>query len=212
MNSRVGGLVLAGGRSSRFGTEKAVARLGGWTLLAWSLDALGRDCLAVAVNAPRGAKAEVMAKSLGHAVLPDHPAYARGPLAGVAAGLAWARGKGFDRLVTLPCDTPFVGPAEIAALLAAIGEAAAAHAVTPDGPQPLCAVWRVDLEEPLSACLIGGNHPSVRSFMAEVGAVPVTFDDARVFRNANTRGALARMEEDVDAVSRARAWAGAEPA
>jgi molybdopterin-guanine dinucleotide biosynthesis protein A len=194
MSRRVGGLVLAGGRSRRFGAEKAMARLAGRPLLAWSLAALDEDCAAVAVSAICGSGTANMASSLGHDVLSDDPANASGPLAGLVAGLGWAKDHGFDPLVTLPCDTPLVGPPEVAALIAALGEARAAYATTPAGPQPLCAVWRVDLAQALAARLAGGDHPSVRDFLAEIGAVPVGFDDPLVFQNANTPDALARLE------------------
>jgi len=197
MSGRVGGLVLAGGRSRRFGAEKAAAKLGGRPLLAWSLAALAGACTSVAVSARRGGEIAAIAQSLGHAVVFDDASHARGPLAGVAAGLKWAEAHGFDRLVTLPCDTPLVGAREIAILLAALGEAGGAYAVTPDGPQPLCAVWRVDLEVPLARRLAGGHHPPVRTFLAEVGALPVMFDDPLIFQNANTAQALARLERGV---------------
>jgi molybdopterin-guanine dinucleotide biosynthesis protein A len=197
MNGRVGGLVLAGGHSRRFGAEKAAAKLGGRPLLAWSLAALASDCASVAVSARRGGEIAAMAKSLGHAVVFDDPAHARGPLAGVAAGLKWAEAQGFDRLVTLPCDTPLVGQSEIAALLAALGEAGVAYAMTADGPQPLCAVWHVDLEEALAARLADGDHPPVQGFLAEIAALPVMFDDPLTFQNANTPQALARLERGV---------------
>jgi molybdopterin-guanine dinucleotide biosynthesis protein A len=196
MSGRVGGLVLAGGRSRRFGADKALARLGGRPLLAWSLAALADDCEAVAVSAGPGGAAD-MARTLGHAVLDDHPAHARGPLAGVAAGLAWARDRGFARLVTLPCDTPLVGRREVATLITAAGDAPAAYAVTSEGPQPLFATWRVDLAGALAARLAGGDHPAVRDFQAQIGALAVAFDDPLIFQNANTPQALARLERRV---------------
>lgn len=186
MSGRVGGLVLAGGRSSRFGSDKAMARLGGRPLLAWSLAALDCVCEAVAVSArPGGAVAE-LARSLGRDALADDPAHPRGPLAGLAAGLAWAKARGFERLVTLPCDTPLVGAREIAALISTMGRAGAAYAVTAEGPQPLCAVWRVDLGEALAARLADGDHPPVRAFLAEIGALTAPFDDPVTFYNTNS--------------------------
>jgi molybdopterin-guanine dinucleotide biosynthesis protein A len=197
MIGRVGGLVLAGGRSRRFGTEKAAAKLAGRPLLAWSLAALARACTSVAVSARQGGEIAAMAQSAGHGVVVDDPDHAPGPLAGVAAGLKWAKVHRFDRLVTLPCDTPLVSQIEIAVLLAALGEAGGAYAVTADGPQPLCAVWRVDLQEALAARLVGGDHPPVRDFLAQIGALPVVFDDPLIFQNANTPQALARLERGV---------------
>ncbi len=191
--ARLAGLVLAGGRSSRFGGEKAVARLTGKPLLAWSLAALAGCRGPVAVSAPPGSEAAALARSRGLAVLADDLAHAQGPLTGVAAGLAWAAAAGFEALVTLPCDTPLVGPAEIEALIAALDDAPAAYAVSPEGSQGLCAVWRTRLAGDLAAALAGGAHPPVRDFLAEIGARPVAFENARPFWNINRPEDLARL-------------------
>jgi len=194
----VAGLVLAGGRSSRFGSEKALALLAGIPLLTRLVSELFEVCEAVAVSAAPKSGAAALARSMGVEAPADDPVHPRGPLAGVAAGLAWARGRGFDRLVTLPCDTPLVGYSEILALLTGIGDASAAYAATADGPQPLCAVWRTGLESGLSLRLAAGEHPSVRQFHAEIAAVEVMFNDPAPFRNANTPEALLALEAGID--------------
>lgn len=182
---RRAGLVLAGGRSSRFGGEKAVAVLEGRPLLAWSLSALQTCCAAVAVSAAAGSGAEAWARSAGIPVLHDDPGHARGPLAGLAAGLGWAAGEGFNTLATLPCDTPGVGLTHLGPLFEAAVGAPAAFAETADGPHPLCAVWRVSLLPLIAVRLAGGEHPSVRGLLSELGAVSVRFADPSPFRNMN---------------------------
>ncbi len=191
---RIAGLLLAGGRSSRFGSEKAVAPLAGRPLLAWSAGALAEVCKTVAVSAVADSEAALLAKSMGLPVVVDDPRHARGPLAGLAAGLAWAHATGFDHLVTLPCDTPLVSGRELSRLLADLGAGPAAYAVTEDGPQPLCAVWRVDLLGMLGVRLAMGRHPAVRAFLDDIEATPVSYADPTPFRNANTPQALALLE------------------
>jgi molybdopterin-guanine dinucleotide biosynthesis protein A len=188
---RVAGLVLAGGLSRRFGREKATALWRGRPLLACSLAALDRACEQVAVSAARGSGAESLARGGGRRVLHDDPTHPRGPLAGLAAGLAWAAAEGFDALATLPCDTPLVGPAEMRALIEALGEADGVHAVTDDGPQGLCAVWRIGVRPGLAARLAGGDHPPVHRLLAEIGSRPVPFAQASTFRNINFETDLA---------------------
>jgi molybdenum cofactor guanylyltransferase len=190
---RVAGLVLAGGLSRRFGREKAAAEWRGRPLLAWCLDALGGECEIVAVSAAPGSAAESLAQAAGRAVLRDDPTHARGPLAGLAAGLVWAAAEGFDALATLPCDTPLVGPSEIRALISALGGAQAAHAVTKAGAHGLCAVWRCDLAPVLAAMLAAGAHPPVRRLLAQIGSRPVHFAEDGAFRNINTAEDLAKV-------------------
>jgi molybdopterin-guanine dinucleotide biosynthesis protein A len=182
---RLGGLVLAGGRSTRFGSEKAISQLEGRPLVAWVVAALALEAEAVAISAAAGSGVEAWAWAAGHPVLYDDPGHAAGPLAGLAAGLAWAAREGFDLLATLPCDTPRMGGAQIAVLVQAVGAAPAAYAVTVDGPQPLCAVWRVDAAPSISERLAGRAHPAVRGLLTELGAVTVRFDDAAPFANLN---------------------------
>lgn len=186
----IAGLVLAGGRSSRFGSEKAAARLGGRSLLEWSLEALRPACDRLAVSAAEGTQAAALATKLGLAVLTDDPAHPDGPLAGVSAGLRWAASRGGTHLATLPCDTPRIPADLVIRLIAEGGEAFAAWARTPAGDHPLCALWSVDLLAPLEASLARG-HPAVRRFLAEVGGVPVEFHDPGAFANVNTPGDLA---------------------
>ena len=59
-----------------------------------------------------------------------------------------------------------------------IGSARAAFAVTDAGQHPLCALWSVGVHDTLRAQLQAGRHPSVRAFLAEIGAIPVHFDEA----------------------------------
>jgi molybdopterin-guanine dinucleotide biosynthesis protein A len=187
------GLVLAGGRSTRFGGDKAVAMLGGRTFLAWCAGALGDAGAAVAVNARPGGTAAAQAQALGLEVLFDDPGLPAGPLNGVLAGLDWAAARGFEALLTLPCDTPRVGAAHLRALSAAFAGHDAAYAVAAGRPQGLCAAWRTTLAGPLRLRLAGGEHPSIHALMAALGAAPVMFEDAAAFANINTRADLAAM-------------------
>lgn len=185
----IAGLLLAGGRSRRFGSEKAVVRLGERTLLEWAVDVLREDCDNLAVSARAGSGAEAIARDLGIPVLIDDPAHPNGPLAGVAAGLRWASGLGAAHLATLPCDTPHAPLDMVARLHAAGGESFAAFAETVDGPHPLCALWSIDLLASLESELSRG-HPPVRAFLGNVGGVAVPFGEAAAFLNINAPGDL----------------------
>lgn len=188
------GLILAGGRSSRFGGEKAAARLGGMPLLAHAHRRLAAHCRIIGVNAPRVSEAGRLAISLGAPLVRDPPHAPRGPLAGIAAGLVWAQREDEELLVTLPCDAPFV-PADIAPRLLAAAEGhAAAVARTSDGFQPLCAAWRVTMLDEVFAALADDLHPPVHQVLTAAGAAEVRFKDADAFFNINTRQDLAAAE------------------
>lgn len=88
---RVTGIVLAGGRSTRFGGDKLAAEIGGQQLLHLAIDAVARvaDEVVVVVGADAPAPALPPGGPVPVVVARDAVA-GQGPLAGLAAGLAAA--------------------------------------------------------------------------------------------------------------------------
>jgi molybdopterin-guanine dinucleotide biosynthesis protein A len=193
--SRTGGLLLAGGRSERFGGEKAVALFRGRPLMDVVSNCFA-GCAALAVSASAGSAAEAHAQRQTLQVLHDDARYPSGPLVGVCSGLNWANEKGLDFLATAPCDAPFLPRDVFVRLVSSIGAGAGAYAVTAQGEHPLCATWRTSLATPLSQTLQSGVHPPVRDFLAEYGVVRVLFDGERQFANANTLEELRLLERE----------------
>jgi molybdopterin-guanine dinucleotide biosynthesis protein A len=189
------GLVLAGGRSVRFGGEKAVATLKGTPLLRLALDRLEVSCASVAVSASPSSLAALLAEGWGVQLLNDPPGAPRGPLSGLCAGLAWAQSLGFQRLAVLPCDLPFA-PFDLFERLGVwLGDGdGAAVARTSDGLQSLCLIAHTGLHATLAALIADGDHPPVHEWLGSVGAREVRFDDASAFANINTPQDLARAE------------------
>lgn len=186
------GVLLAGGRSTRFGAEKAIAKLHDGVLMD-AVSARFAPLARFAVSARPASETERHARARGLDVLHDDPMHPNGPLAGLAAGLAWASHRGLRFLATAPCDTPRLPLDLFPILLDHVADAPAAFAVTQDGPNPLCAVWRTDVLARLLTRL-KQDHPSVRSFHTDLVSVAVQFDDPAAFVNANTRAALAALE------------------
>jgi molybdopterin-guanine dinucleotide biosynthesis protein A len=186
------GMVLAGGRSVRFGGEKAASELAGTPLLIWAARRLQRTCSAVAANVRPGTQAEVIARANGLPLLYDVPGDALGPLAGVKVGLMWARDLGATVLGVSPCDVPLL-PDD---LFVRLGEAAAggpAMAETAAGDQPLCALWPVSALPQVTAALEGGAHPPTWRLLQTLGVTRVRFEDEPAFANVNTRADLAAI-------------------
>jgi molybdopterin-guanine dinucleotide biosynthesis protein A len=186
------GIVIAGGRSLRFGGEKAVASFAGRPLLLWAVERLLRACSQVAVNVRPGTEAAALAHAQGLQCLQDAPGDPDGPLSGVKAGLHWAGQLGAASLAVCPCDVPLL-PDDLHARLLAAAAGGAAMAETAEGRQPLCAVWPVSALPLLTAALAGGAHPPTWRVLEELGAVKVRFD-AAAFANLNTPEDLERLE------------------
>ena len=141
------GVVLAGGRSSRMGTPKAALEWHGSTLLGRTAGIVAR-----AVNGP------VVVVSAAGQDLPDLPKQAtvvedprqgKGPVQGIAAGLAALSGQA-DAAFISSTDLPFLHPAFIRRVLRVLDERAGTDVALPVArgyPQPLAAAYRVSLAE-----------------------------------------------------------------
>lgn len=150
------GAVLAGGRATRFGRDKALALLGDATLLDHALASLSSHVDALVVVGRVEARV---------AVTPDLPHADLGPLGGIAGALAFARQHGHTSVLTTACDTPSLPGALVAALLAQ----EAAHAAE----APTVGHWPVRLLEPLLAHLRSGESRSIRRWAAGAGVTAV---------------------------------------
>ena len=150
------GAVLAGGRATRFGRDKALATLGEATLLEHAIASLALHVDALVVVGRDHAPV---------AVSPDLPHADLGPLGGIAGALAFARARGHSSVLTTACDTPSLPNALVAALLAK--EAACA------AEAPTVGHWPVRLLDPLLARLASGESRSIRrwAMSADVAAV-----------------------------------------
>jgi molybdenum cofactor guanylyltransferase len=191
------GVVIAGGRSVRFGGEKAVAVLSGVPLLLWAVRRLERTCAAVAVNARPQTQAAALARAEGLPVLHDEEGDPSGPLAGVKVALKWASDRRARTLAVSPCDVPMLPDDLFPRLLEAAGEGAA-MAETADGDQPLCAVWPVSALPRLTEALVGGRHPATWRMLEQLGARRVRFSAADCFANVNTPADLATLSSRLD--------------
>lgn len=197
----LGGVVLAGGRSSRFGSDKMLADLGGRPLISHTLDHLRPQVAALAISA-NGDPARFAA--FGLAVLPDPVPDHQGPLAGVLAGLDWAAARGFRAIVTAAGDTPDF-PEDLVTALRVAAYSSRAHlaiACTPDAggvaPHPTFALWPVSLRDALAEALAAGER-RVRAFAEARGATRAIFEGrgAACFHNINTPADLAAAETGV---------------
>lgn len=173
---KVGGLLLAGGRSRRFGSEKAVVRLGDGVMMDVPLGVLRGICVTVAVSARRGSGAEAYSRTLALVCLQDAPEDAEGPLAGIRRGLSWASSLEMDWLAIAPCDAPNVTVDHYRALIDAVERgAAAAVGYAAEEAEPLVSLWPVKAGQiVVDTALRHGAHPSVRQVLEDIGAVGVS--------------------------------------
>ena len=145
------GVVLAGGRSSRMGTPKAALEWHGSTLL--------RRTVGILARATGGPVVVVRAKDQELPALPadiqliDDPREGKGPVQGLAAGLAALEDRAEVAFVS-STDMPFLHPAFVRRVLRAVHEGADVGLPVARGyPQPLAAAYKTSLA-PLAERLV----------------------------------------------------------
>ncbi|WP_309571436.1 molybdenum cofactor guanylyltransferase [Deinococcus sp.] len=173
--------ITAGGQSSRYKSDKALAVWQGKTLLEHVAASL-KDCPARLLIAPPGKYALD-----GWTVIPDtRPG--QGPLAGLEAALMHAP-TGWVAFAGV--DTPQLTWAYWQALAGArTPDALAVLALDPDGrPQPLAALYHTDLRPHITALLDAGER-RLRLAATEGRTLLVNGLEAGFFRNVNRPGDL----------------------
>jgi len=126
--------ILAGGRSSRMGRDKAFLELGGRALLDRALELAGSVTPVVRIVAPQD-RFLTVARTIED-IYPDC-----GPLGGIHAALT---NTSTELNLVLAVDLPFVEPDFLEYLIAQASQTAALVTVpqAAGGFQPLCAVYR----------------------------------------------------------------------
>jgi len=126
----VGAIVLAGGRSSRFGRDKLAEPIDGRPLLDYPILAVRALTDEIVVVAAPEANPAVP----GGVTLVHDPRPFEGPLAALESGLA---ASGADRVVVVGGDMPTLVPAVLGRLLAGLGADATAAILEVDGPRAI---------------------------------------------------------------------------
>jgi molybdenum cofactor guanylyltransferase len=171
----VEGFVLAGGRSSRMGQDKALLEVHGRSLVELALDKLRR----IGITTPRVAGARTDLSSHARVVTDLHPGC--GPLSGIEAALA-ATTQPLN--LFLPVDMPLL-PSRFLTWMLLRAEITGALVTVPrinGQPQPLCAVYHRDLLRPITASLLAGNYKVMPVMSAAAGQAQIVdvFDTERL--------------------------------
>lgn len=137
------GVVLVGGRSARMGTPKAALEWQGSTLLRRTAGVLARGSggPVVVVRAP----GQELPDLPGPVIVATDPRENKGPLQGIAAGLAALEGLA-DIAFVAATDMPFLGPGFVRRVLGAVDDDTdVALPVVGGYRQPVAAAYRVSL-------------------------------------------------------------------
>jgi len=179
----IAAVIIAGGRSTRMGREKALAEVAGVPIIQWIIARLTPQVSMVAINTNTDSLG-----LLGLPLLPDITDRFGTPLAGLHAALDWGRRTGHDRVLTVPSDSPFI-PRDLAHRL---GDGGPAFAVSGGQSHVLTGVWPTALADMLAETPVR----RVRDWAEQCRARPVAWsiEPYDPFFNVNTPAELAEAE------------------
>lgn len=186
----VSAALLAGGDSRRMGDDKSRVVLGGVPLGARVAGVLGdifEDVAWVGGEPPAFPSLRYVADG------PGSPSALRGLVAALEAARA-------PRLVVVATDLALVTPALLLGLLAA-PQADVVAPVNDEGPQPLCAIYRVDVALEVASRRLQAGRLSLRGLLEELASSWVEREDlasldptGQALSNLNTPDDVARAE------------------
>ncbi|MBT3793061.1 MAG: molybdenum cofactor guanylyltransferase [Rhodospirillales bacterium] len=186
------GLILAGGRSSRFGNrDKCFELLGGRPLIDHVLDRANRQVGDLLVSSDQNPE---RFKEKGIPVIPDGiPEYA-GPLAGLLSVLDWMEGNAgqfrqWGWIATFPVDSPFFPEDMVDRLMTAAKHNGQPVIASSNGrAHPVFGLWPRHIRQPLRAFIDAPGRHRLLDFSESIDAVTVSFKAPTIdpFFNINT--------------------------
>ncbi|MBE0417270.1 MAG: formate dehydrogenase accessory sulfurtransferase FdhD [Coriobacteriia bacterium] len=190
--------VLAGGRSMRMGVDKTLLPVDGRPLIARVVDAVGEVCAHTIVVTNRPETLVGVDLDPAIPVLTDEVPY-QGPLGGLVTALAEAED---EWVLAVAADIPHLSPAVVRALWDARDGADVVLPVTPEGPEPLLALYSCACLPAARRVLATGRRRLV-AMLAELNVVEVPVEslrsvdpELRSFVNVNTPEELAEAREE----------------
>ena len=164
---KIAGVIIAGGRSKRMGSEKALMPVSGRRLIDRVFARIAPQVDRLVINTNGDGR---RFPGLDFVLIPDIRTDIGTPLAGLHVGLHWARNEGFDALLSVPSDCPFL-PGDLVIRLAGAGERAA---IARSGARDhvLTGLWDCALADRLDHVLGAGRH-RVKDWAHDCGAVAV---------------------------------------
>lgn len=182
--------IIAGGKSRRFGSPKALAALGNINLIDYAIHTARAISEEIVISYGEDNLFAGKAISVVQDVIPGC-----GPVGGIYTVLLHAK---TPWIAVLPCDLPLLNSQVYEALFAARQENCPVVALSEKGLEPLVSIWPQNLAEPLGKFIRNGKlalHKVVRELKAVEVDIPSQLPGYRTefFLNVN-------REEDLDRI------------
>lgn len=190
MAVHVGGIILAGGKSSRMGTDKGLMTFQGKRLVEYAILLLQPLCSEIIISTNQKGYEEFGFRTVSD-IYRDC-----GPVGGLHAALSETN---FDYNLVLSCDVPFVERELLQLLLSEAGDYDAVVPVHEKGIEPLVAVYRKEMASFFEKNLIEKKYKMQRIIrssdlnLLDVSHLVATYP--RLFDNLNSPDELADLSD-----------------
>ena len=189
-------VVLAGGKSKRFGDDKSQAKLGGKILIDYILSEIENkfdEVLIVAndpiqhLSSPKIQKTEDVKTNLG-------------PLGGILSAMKWVKNhnKPYQWIASFPSDTPLFKMSMFEDFLKKVNEKESElfFMKTKEKRHNIFGLWNIDLIDQLEKDLENGSR-KVEKWANNIGVktINIEFDKEDPFFNINTKEDLEKAEK-----------------
>ncbi len=196
------GIILAGGKSSRFGEDKSIAKLGNKTLLDHTLSKIDNkfnEILVISNNKKYNFKNKKI-----H-ITEDFIKGQLGPLVGILTAMKWIKKnkKNYKWIASFPCDTPFFNAKLVNDLKTkTIKTSKKLIFLNSDNKRHnIFGLWSIDLIETLEEDLKNGVR-KVEKWADKIGyeSMNISSEEFDMFLNINTKDDLKKARENIDKI------------
>ena len=196
------GIILAGGKSSRFGEDKSIAKLGDKTLLDHTINKIENEFTEILVISKNK---EFNFKNNKIHVVEDCIKGQLGPLVGILTAMKWVikNKKNYKWIASFPCDTPFFDIKLISELKIKVKETSKKLIFLNSNKKRhnIFGLWSLDLIEILEKD-IKNSFRKVEFWADKVGYENININEEKFdrFLNINTKKDLEKAKENLDKI------------
>ena len=196
------GIILAGGKSSRFGEDKSIAKLGDKTLLDHTINKIEKEFNEILVISNNK---EFNFKNNKIHVVEDCIEGQLGPLVGILTAMKWVikNKKNYKWIASFPCDTPFFDIKLISELKIKVKETSKKLIFLNSNKKRhnIFGLWSIDLIEILEKD-IKNRFRKVELWADKIGYENINIYEEKFdrFLNINTKKDLEKAKENLNKI------------
>ena len=188
------GVILAGGKSNRFGEDKSKVKLNDKTLLEHTFNKIKSkfDKIVIVSNSK---------SQNNYITITDCIDGQLGPLVGVLSAMKWIKKNNYSYkwIATFPCDTPFFDISLVDKFVEASkkNDSMLYFAKSGEKRHNIFGLWSLKLLENLETDIIKNNHRKVEKWANKIGVktIDILYKEIDPFFNINTKEDLAEAEK-----------------